>query len=903
MYLLITNSEGLIEGCSDECKDLNIQIGDSISKLFEINAAEELINNFKEIIQSKYNKTGKITIKHNRKEYHYKLTPININNQYQILITLDYDLKFDETPCKKYFEQLTQISFELLAIDDFTNPYRFIGEKISQLLPQCTIIINKYDNSNDLFINEFICSPINEIKQYLVELETNVKKICFSLPIEQKILATYGRLVEINKEDFLQANYFFNKDLLINLLGNIPIHSIYVMGFISRSMLLGNITLLIHQHEPNLSMLEPLINHTSLLIQKHLAQKQIEINSRFYETILNTTSELIFIVNNQDKVIFTNKALQNLLTKLNLPADVLHKNVNESFPFLNHKFIQYFYEAKNQKRTLFFESSTRINEHVIFCQTIISPLIEDLKEHFIVSIRDITEWVLSKREISYLTEINQIIIENLNEGILLIDENYNIIKCNRKFLESFNYNINDILSKNIFDLMPQNFRDQALKVLQGLFIEGKSFMHEFAFTQTDGSEKIFSEEIFPILEDGKVKYLIAITQDITEAKRKETELLKSKDEAETKERIKSTFIAAISHEIRTPLNSINGFASLLQNSSLTEEKKQHYIKQIHHSSTILSRLIDDLIDISKIESGNLSIVNESVFLYPIFQELYEQFIQELQIRQKSHLKLVFTNTPEDNIPFYTDVLRLKQIMANLISNAIKYTYHGEIKFGYSLLNNCIIFYVKDTGVGIKAEQLENLFQPFATISKDYTTSQRSLGLGLYIVKNIVEQMNGTLHVESEWQKGSTFSVRFPYSNTNLFTPQFVSLKNNKIELEKQICILIAEDDDLNFIFLEEMLANEKIKILRAHNGKEAVELFKKHHCVINIVLMDIQMPIMDGFEATKLIKELNPHVPIIAQTAYAYSTEEEQCRKAGCCEYLIKPLNQNDLIEKILQYI
>lgn len=906
MYTITANASGIITGFSENCKEFSIQTGLHLGDFFELEQNSEI--DWKNLIQktlhTKNIESGVLSLKKNHQNYLYKLFSILNGESHQYIFYLEPKIQPAENQCKKFFEQLTQISFELLALDDYSNPYKFIGEKITQIFPHCTIIINRYDNADDLFITEYIYSPIQSIQQYVSVLKSSVKHISFSLPHEQKVLATYGRLVELKLEDFLEANYFFNKDILKDQVASIPLHGIYVMGFLSNASLLGNITIFAHQHEEKITMLEPLINHTSLLIQKRLAQQQLHQNSLFYQTILNTTSELIFVVNNNDKIVFANQALIHLLKKFNLPHEIVNQNVFECFPFLNHKFIQYFNEAKNQKRTLFFESSSTINQQPIYCQTIISPVTEGWKEHYIVSIRDITDWMLSKKEIGYLTEINQIIIDNLNEGILFIDEYYNIIKSNRRFLELYEYDEEKVRSKNIFDLMPQDFQEKAKQILEGLFTEGKTFSHEFTFVDKSGEEKIYLEEIFPILENNKFKYLISITHDITESRKKEQELLKSKSEAEHKERIKSTFIATISHEIRTPLNAINGFASLLLKADLNEEKKQHYITQIHHSSVILSRLIDDLIDLSKIETGNLSIVNEAVFLYPLFQEIYEQFLQELQVRQKSNIRLVLANNPEENIPFLTDVLRLKQIMSNLLSNAIKYTFHGEIKFGYSILNNCIIFYVKDTGIGIKPEQIKTLFQPFSSLEKDYAAAQRSMGLGLYIVKTIVENMNGTLHVESEWQKGSTFSVRFPYSATNLFTATNSFRHNaNVFDIKKDIYILIAEDDDLNFMFLEEMLSNEKVHIIRAHNGKEAVDIFKQQQCQINIVLMDIQMPVMDGFEAIKLIKEINPHIPIIAQTAYAYASEEEQCRRAGCCEYLIKPLNQSDLLEKILLHI
>ncbi len=754
-----------------------------------------------------------------------------------------------------------------------------------------------------MFILEYIYTSIESIKSYITNLDSSIKKMSFTLPQEQKVKATYGRLIELKKEDFFAVQYFFNEDLQNNLFSNLPLNNIYIIGLVSNSLLLGNITLIVHSPSIiNINVVEPIANSVSLLIQKRIEQNKLIENHKFYKCLLDTTKDFILVVNDENKICFSNQAFEEFLQKNNYNSNIINEDIESVLGFLNHKFFDKFLHVKKNKQSENFEVSTVINCTFYYFQIQITYNNFQEKFHYIIKIKDITAWVHSKKEVNYLTEVNKIFIENLNEGIILIDENYQIIQCNNKFAEFFNLKKEEIISKNFFDLMPQHFKEEVIKVLDSLFKERKDYTHYFTLKK-DEKELYLKKELYPVIENNSVKYLISIVRDCTQEKQKEEELSKSKIQAEKNLHIKSRLIATISHEIRIPLNAINGFANLLLKQDLTESKKLDYISHINQNSYLLTRLIDDLIDISCIESGKFPIKKESVFIYPILEKLNEQFSYELAIRHKNNVKLILTNSLEDNIPFETDELRLRQIISNLLSNSIKYTISGEIKFGFSLMNNCIVFFVKDTGIGIKKEQIDNLLEPFYNLNKDNYKLDKSLGLGLYIVKNIVEQLDGTLHVDTEINKGTTFTIRFPFIQT---LPTYSILPDDakvSMSIDKEINILIAEDDDINYMFLTEMLSHEKIKIIRATNGLEVVELFKKHHCNLHIVLMDIQMPIIDGITATKLIKDINPYIPIIAQTAYAYSTEKDESLNAGCSDYIVKPIDINVLISKIIYYV
>lgn len=839
---------------------------------------------------------------------YYQLVPIVQNDDVKQLLlyvndlTPIYNAQEKEMLIKNKIALLHQFSYEFITLNSNFDPFVFIGEKVKALFPSCTITINKYHLTRNLFINEYIYSPDKEIQEFTNLLKNNNKQLSYTLPNELWSLNFQGKLIQLPLEDFLTVNFSIKKEELISLIIKAQVKSIYSMGFINNSMLLGNITIFTHQEEENIEILEVFINQASLLLQRHLSQKKIRESHAFYKSILNTLDDYILVIDANQKIVYANQSLFQFLNNHHLTTSILGVDVQEGIPFITQKFYHYFMVCKSTKQSQLYQSTSVINNNLVYCQTNISYLsIEQDEEQYIIAIRDVTKLTLKSQEVEVLTSINEKIIENLNEGVLLIDTNHNIKLINKPFIEYFEIKDTNYINTSVFNIVPPNFKEKAIKILNNLKLKPTNLNFEFPFENSKGIKKIFLKELYPIVEKNKVIYILIIIKDITEQKNREQNLIDSKEKAEISNRLKSTFIATISHEIRNSLNAIHGFAHLLQKEDLSSEKRNQYVKQINANSTVLSRIIDDLIDYTKFENGNLQLIYETILLYDLLVELYEQYQQELIIRNKQDIKFIFENTPDDNIPFNTDKLRLKQILSNLLINAIKYTHSGEISFGYKVYNNSIVFYVKDTGIGIKEEQIPLLFKPFVQLCPDYTKEQKGVGLGLTIIKKLIELMGGTIHVESKWQEGSIFSVRLPYNNTLAFDSKTSTIDNTNY-FNQPLTILIAEDDDINYMFLEEMLSEYNFTLLHAHNGIEAIEIFSANIDQINLVLMDIQMPIMDGFSATQKIKALKPEIPVIAQTAYTYSTEIELSKRAGCSDYLVKPIQQELLIEKIKEF-
>lgn len=387
--------------------------------------------------------------------------------------------------------------------------------------------------------------------------------------------------------------------------------------------------------------------------------------------------------------------------------------------------------------------------------------------------------------------------------------------------------------------------------------------------------------------DGRPISLIGSSQKVTDRKNIEQELVSARNKAEESNRLKSAFLANMSHEIRTPLNAIVGFSNILASTDEAEEKEE-YINIIESNNVLLLQLISDILDLSKIESNTLDFVNTEVDVNVLLRELQ----QSMQLRASENVQVVFEKTvPECYV--LTPKSRLMQVITNLVTNAIKFTKEGFIRFGYSIDENKMLrFYVSDTGTGIAKEQQSRVFERFVKLNNFVPGS----GLGLSICQMIVRYLGGNIWLESEEGKGSTFWFTFPYTpaeKKNLPAPVF---EKKEVESDK-IVILIAEDNIGNFKLFESILKHD-YKLLHAWNGKEAVELYQQHQP--HLILMDINMPEMNGYEATTEIRKFSKDVPIIAVTAYAFASDEQRIMDSGFDGYTAKPLNAKDLKQQIV---
>ncbi len=381
-------------------------------------------------------------------------------------------------------------------------------------------------------------------------------------------------------------------------------------------------------------------------------------------------------------------------------------------------------------------------------------------------------------------------------------------------------------------------------------------------------------------------------------------LMRAVVKAEESDVLKSSFLSNMSHEVRTPMNAILGFSNLLSHKEISAVEKEEFVNLINLNVKNLLTIVEDLIDISKIDTGQLQVRNSAVCLHDVLQEVYESFNNDIKRRGQLNIKLYLKEGIADkNTMVLTDGTRLKQVLANLVGNGIKFTDRGFVEFGYELINEGLLqFYVKDTGIGLPVGKEERIFERFYKFSEGRQTLYGGTGIGLSLVKDLLELMGGKIWIESEPNVGTSFYFTIPFHKVSNANHKYK--ENNKVEVYnwEGKTFLIAEDEEDNFRYLEVALSISNASLIWARTGVEAVEIFKRIGN-IDLVLMDIKMPEMDGYVATHEIKKINSKVPVIAQTAYAMSEEREKSVLAGCDDYIAKPIGYEDLLNIIHKYV
>jgi signal transduction histidine kinase len=387
-----------------------------------------------------------------------------------------------------------------------------------------------------------------------------------------------------------------------------------------------------------------------------------------------------------------------------------------------------------------------------------------------------------------------------------------------------------------------------------------------------------------------------------EKEKRAIELINAKEHAEESDRLKSAFLTNMSHEIRTPMNGILGFAELLKEPNLTSDEQQDFIQIIQISGARMLNTINNIVDVSKIESGLMKVDIKETNINEKIEFTYKFFKPEVEIKG---LQFLFKNSlPAKEAIIKTDNEKVYGILTNLVRNAIKFTFEGSIEFGYEKKGEYLEFFVKDTGVGIPNNQKELIFERFRQGSESHSRGYEGSGLGLSIAKSYIEMLGGEIWVESKEGKGSIFYFTIPYnavSEEKTAIENVVSAEHKEVEIKK-LKILIVEDDEISYSLLTKMLQKISYEVLHAITGVEAVDACRNNPD-IDLVLMDIRMPVMDGNEATRQIRQFNKDVIIIAQTAYGYSVDREMAIEAGCSDYISKPISSILLYELIKKHV
>ena len=444
---------------------------------------------------------------------------------------------------------------------------------------------------------------------------------------------------------------------------------------------------------------------------------------------------------------------------------------------------------------------------------------------------------------------------------------------------------------------------KSIILLLGTYFETHAFDEEILIDTTNTKPCWYRVRISPELDrSAKVIRHIGIGYDITELKQKYNDIEIACEKAVTANYNKTAFLANMSHEIRSPLNGILGFSELLVDPDLPVIERERYIDIIKNNGAALLSILTDIIDISKLESGKMKIQEKEFLPAELMRELQVQFANDPLITHKGLTLKWLIGDDMAGARLISDSFRFRQILVNLITNALKFTKTGKIEIVAERWNELAVFWVKDTGIGIPEESLPFIFDRYRQVTKTDFTNVSGFGLGLAICKALVELLGGNIWVESMVGQGSVFYFTIPY-----ITPKLTEMNNvNSAETAfpydwKGRTILIAEDIDFSFLYIEAVLRRTGARVLWAQNGREAIEMVKVNPG-IDIALMDIHMPIMNGYDATREITKIRPDLPVIAQTAFVLPDDVKACYAAGCAGYLAKPIRREQLLNTLTEY-
>ncbi len=494
------------------------------------------------------------------------------------------------------------------------------------------------------------------------------------------------------------------------------------------------------------------------------------------------------------------------------------------------------------------------------------------------------------------------VLSNSTAAAIIIYKNDTIIYANNAAEKITNYSQDELLKLPITAIIHPDFSYLINSTSDNSSKKSKSRL-ELKIIKKNG------KSTWVDIQTQQIKWLgadatIISSFDISIRKNAEKKLIRAKEEAEKNEQLKSSFLANMSHEIRTPMNGILGFADLLKTPNLTPEKQLQYVKIIEKSGERMLNLINDIIDISKIEANLMKTKFSKININEQLDYIHSFFMPEATA--KGLILTVEKGLHSNDCFLFTDKEKFGAILLNLVKNAIKYTDEGSVNVGYQLIENDtepkIHFYIKDTGIGIPKDRLDAIFERFIQADLNDRMARQGAGLGLSICKAYIEMMNGTINVSSTLNTGSTFSFYLPFNSieNNINLNLLETIDTSKIQKLK-LKALIVEDDDISKLLIKNYISPYCYEILEASNGKEAIDLCLTNNA-IDFILMDVKMPIMSGLDATKEIRKFNKKVLIIAQTAYSLVGDKEKILEAGCNDYISKPIIQNQLDELLLKY-
>ena len=620
-------------------------------------------------------------------------------------------------------------------------------------------------------------------------------------------------------------------------------------------------------------------------------------------TLLQTIPDLIWLKDIEGKYLSCNIMFERFFGASE--ADIVGKT---DYDFVNTKLADSFRE--NDQKAMIADKPSINEEWITFAddgsrvylETIKAPM-RDAQNNLVGILgigRDITNRNKAEEALQESENRYRSFFENSMDAILLTSSDGKTLSVNNAACEMFGYSADELIRLGKAGV--EDITDSRLSILlEKRALKGKS-KGEVTFIRKNGTH--FPAEISSSLFKNNygLNNASMIIRDITERKMAEKELVHAKEKAEESDRLKSAFLTNVSHEIRTPLNGVLGFAELLKEPNLSSEDQHDFIHTMQISGARLLNTINSIVDISKIESGLTKFDIKETNINEKIEFTYKFFKPEVETKG---LEFLFKNGLQSKEAIIrTDNEKVYAILTNLIKNAIKFTYYGSIEFGYEKKGEYLEFFVKDTGIGIPKNQQELIFERFRQGSESDNRNYEGSGLGLSISKSYAEMLGGKMWLKSEEGVGSIFYFTIPYNAVSKEGPEKINVVPDKDIEQKKLKILIVEDDEISYSLLSIMLQKISHEILHAITGVQAIEDCRSNPD-LDLILMDIRMPLMDGNEATRQIRQFNKDVIIIAQTAYAFSGDREKAIESGCNEYITKPINfsvLHNLIKKLVRH-
>ncbi len=663
--------------------------------------------------------------------------------------------------------------------------------------------------------------------------------------------------------------------------------------------------------EKDLEILQFVSSQIGLSIETKRAHDDVNVEKAYFEQLYEGSPETIVLTSNHGRLIRVNSEFEKLFGYT--PEEAIGNYIDELI--VPNEYLK---GARSISRKVAKGEKIQvetIRQHKDGSQIQVSimgtPIVIGSKQLGVYGIyRNITDRKKADLALRESEEKLRNILYFSPDAITVSDLRGYITECNQAALDIFGCETeSELIGINANRFVTPEMRRKGIEALKTILRVGFIKNIEFELI-TKKDSQVFVNLSASLIRDTNDKPIgiATITQDIGERKAYERNLEEAKEKAEESDRLKSAFLANMSHEIRTPMNAILGFSELLRSEEITKEVRDEYTKIIHNKGNELMLIINDIIDISKIEAGDIKIIKSDLKVNDFLKPLYQHYNKEKSLMSKDHIQLRL-NIPEMADPvIHTDSARLKQVINNLINNALKFTQEGFVEIGYSLRDPNVEFFVRDTGIGVTPEKQHIIFDRFRQVDESLNSQFGGTGLGLAISKNLVDLLGGEMRIKSEEHQGSTFYFTLPMLENNASDKPGKKVQVSSAKKIEKIMdltgrkILIAEDDSANYLFIESFLKQTNADILWARDGKEALDIFNADPS-LDMILMDLKMPDINGIEATRTIRKTNQDIPVIALTAYAFADDKENSIKAGCNAYLSKPVKIEQLSEILSTYL